>query len=193
MSQPVKFYDGNVARELGGQYVDAGAKAGQKSGRWYFPVGASATELVLVQNRLYFVPVLLHRRRIPSQIGVYVSTAGGVGTVFRFGIYADNEGDPATLLEQGSMGVAAATGTKFAALTQPRDPGMYWLGLVQQGDATGAGVRSTSIASPLVGAIGAAGGSPGYHYAGTVAGALSSITAGSVNESPTVPAIGLKL
>lgn len=192
--QPVKFYDGNVVRvPRSGEYVDAASRPGQRSGRWVAPPGTGSVDVTPVRDTLYFVPVLIHRRRMPAQIGAFAVGSGLPGTIFRFGLFADNDGSPTTLLSQGTVSVGATSGTKALDLTEALDPGMYWLGMVMQGAADGVIVRGASGSNPLVNALSPASGPAGYQYGGSITGSLFSIRVNQVTQATEVPAVMLKL
>ena len=196
MSQPIKFYDGSKAREpRAGEYVDAAVMPGQRAGRWYLQ-GANTT-LTTVADRAYAVPILIHRRRAPAQIGVRVSNAGAVGAVLRLGIYTDADGTPGSLVvDAGTTSAEVATYATISMGSTILDAGMYWLIVVSQGaPATQPSLRASSVANPLVGIKSLGNVSDaGYYMNGSWTGALPAVWGvSSLFDSASAPSVGLML
>lgn len=197
MAVQIKHYDGSRTPTVPrpGEYVDAAPVAGQQSGRWYSTGGPNANTLVLVNDRLYLCPIIIHRRRAPQAIGINVGTAGSVGALLRFGIYLDNDGTPSTVAVQAGTVSGEATGTPQIIINTPLEPGMYWLGIASQGaPTTPPTVRAISgIGNPLVG-LNATGnlGASGYYSTATISGAFPALGA-SLADAPISPSVLLKM
>lgn len=193
MSQRVKHYDGNTVRDLT-TYVDAPPLLGQRAGRWYGPTGASTT-LLVINDRLYLSPFVLQRRRLPAAIGVYVNTVGSAGALLRFGIFADSDGTPTTLVEDCGTVTAETTGMRSKTPTKVLDPGLYWLGVVSQGaPATAPVLRSVSSGNLMVGLVNPGNlYSSGYYNSSGVAGALATLNTTSMVDAVNAPATMLQM
>jgi hypothetical protein len=193
MSQNVKFYDGNTVQTRK-EFVDAAPMVGQQSGRWYGPAGSTANVLLMVNDRLYLQPFVVQRRRIPVAIGVNVAGGGSAGALLRFGIFADADGIPTTLVIDAGTVAATSVSVASASLSTLLEPGLYWLAIAAQGaPATAPTVRNVaSFGNPLVGMSNAGNlGIPGYHATAVVGGALA--TLGAISDTDKVPSILLKL
>ena len=100
-------------------------------------------------DRLHYFPVILSAGTV-DRIGCEVTTLQA-GATLRMGIYFDDDGFPGNLLAEATSGAdqypldAATTGVRTAAISAviPRN-GLYWLAVVQQGNATSAGIMGWS-------------------------------------------------
>jgi hypothetical protein len=89
-----------------------------------------------VHQRVYYTPILIDSTtsfdRLAFQSG---STFLGTATV-RLGIFANSNGNPATLiLDAGTVSVTAASTVYEITISQSLDAGFYWLAFCQQGTA----------------------------------------------------------
>jgi len=107
--------------------------------------------------RVFLSPIWIPRAMTVSRLSFNVITAGGGGTRFRFGLYADNGVTPAggALLEDSGDLDATVTGVKTLTFATPRKlaRGFIW-GFVETEDAVIAMTCSTSTNATLFTDIG---------------------------------------
>lgn len=111
----------------GGDYFRSGYYSFGTVGNGATTTGASALDV------MYARPFLVPVRRAFDRIGVNCTT-GGTGTI-RFGIYADDGGQPGSLLLDAGTVTSTGTGAKEVTISQTLDPGVWWLATVAQGSA----------------------------------------------------------
>lgn len=111
-----------------------------RSGEWTSVNQASATQL-LTNGRETCFPIVIDQDRTLVEMGVMVvTTAGGTGSLFRFGVRADDSvpGYPGALLLDAGTAATTATGYQsVTGLTLPmRANRTYWISGTQQGNPT---------------------------------------------------------
>lgn len=110
--------------------VSAGPRV--QSGLWRLPEVSFSNQTPPL-NRLWFVPVYLHRAQAWDGVGVQVIT-GAVGGTVRMGLYADNDGYPGDLIvDAGSVAASTNGVTITAAIDEDLGTGLYWPAAVVQG------------------------------------------------------------
>lgn len=95
----------------------------------YYSAGKSQTggTLAMTENRAYFLPFYVARFVTLDQIGLEVTT-GVAATTVRLGIYkGNNRGAPGTVLLSASTVDSSTAAFKTVAITQPVEPGLYYL------------------------------------------------------------------
>lgn len=102
---------------------------------WYTIAGAAGnTTRSPNDGQGWFTPVVIGRTITVDRLGIE-TTAGGAGSVLRFGIYADDGfGRPlGGLVVDGGTADSSGTGDVTVTISQVLQPGIYWLCLVRQG------------------------------------------------------------
>jgi len=127
-------------------------------GVWHLPytIGRASGGLALTADRLYAVPLCVHRDITISHLAVEVTALAG-GTSVRVGLY-NNDGvnftaAGATLLNNGGTASSAANGIKSIAVAQVLTKGYYWLACISDGTPS---IRYHRVAGHVLG-IGASG------------------------------------
>jgi len=86
-------------------------------------------------GNLCYTPIYVYSSTTYERIGIYVTAAGGVGSLARLGIYEDNGGVPGDLvLDAGTVSIAS-TGHKLITINQTLQ-GKYWLAYVADDTAS---------------------------------------------------------
>jgi len=106
------------ALNVNGQNV-APSILGQAAGDWIQPPGTIAGTYLGANNTMYFTPIYIQPGRSIANFSTNVQTAGAAGATLRFGIYADNNGVPGTLIADAGTVVTTATGTVSIAGGSP--------------------------------------------------------------------------
>lgn len=94
-----------------------------------YPIGTTAIgTLTMTANRSYATGVYVPYGASIDRVAVEVTTAGGAGSVIRFGLYADSNGAPGALISDDGTVDSATTGFKedtvaYTSLTA----GLYWI------------------------------------------------------------------
>lgn len=152
----------------------------------------SGASSAMNNNRLYYVPIIIHKRVTITAIGInHAATAAGAGSVVRLGIYNSSNSLPSTLLlDAGTVATDTAAGQKFVTISQVLDPGMYWLAAVAQ---TVSGTPTFSTGTPSMVVSDTANVTSGTKFEAGVTGTLpSSATPGASNTtSPPVIFLGI--
>jgi hypothetical protein len=198
MPQKIRHYANDaVTIPRPGEFTNAAAEPGQRTGRW-FPQATDAQSFTMIADRLYLVPIVLHRRRIIQKIGAVVPILGAAGSLLRYGIYADSDGTPVTrILDAGTVpaDVSVHTRRTITLTGVVLDEGMYWLGVVSQGGpATQPSLRAVKEGNPLCGIFGTDNFQcSGYYMAAAVPGALPATLATNVVDSVITPVAAIQL
>lgn len=114
-------------------------------------IGTLASALGSIQlgnANLYFVPIIIDRPITLTALSINVMTAGTAGSVFRLGIYTDNNGSPSNLIIDAGTVDTSSTGLKSASVSQTLTPGRYWFAGAQQGAPTTT-ATVTFVTSPV--------------------------------------------
>lgn len=107
--------------------------------------GISETNVTVTINRLYFLPFYIPVAATYSGVGLYRAGAGGN---IRFGLYADNSGEPSALIEDfGELGTGSS-GNQSKTFSRSLTAGWYWFGVVF---ANADSVQSTDNVTALLG------------------------------------------
>ena len=94
-----------------------------------FALAVTGGGSALTQNTAYAVPFSLATAQTLANIGTIVQTAGGSGSVCRFGIYNDSSGYPGSLVADfGTVATVTGSGTHavISSLSQLLPAGIYW-------------------------------------------------------------------
>jgi len=93
------------------------------------PLGvATTTNSAITANRLYMMPVMIPYDMTAVALALRVTT-GAAGNA-RMGLYADNQGNPGSLLLDAGAVDTATAGLLELTLSQPLVAGVYWLAVV---------------------------------------------------------------
>jgi hypothetical protein len=110
------------------------------TGLWYSPMGALAPTLVMVENKLYAIPIEFPRAVTIAAIGVEITVVGAASSVIRLGIYDDEAGVPTSLLvDAGTINgtvLFSSTPGQVTGLSTVCGPGRVWLAAVSQAQAS---------------------------------------------------------
>lgn len=119
--------------------------AGLYAGSFVFPDANRPTVLIgghgvttvaagnMVANRLYIVPVFVHRSTTITKIQARVTT-GVASTAVRIGIYADSGNKPGTLVVDGGTASTVTSSTDAQVTVNVTiGPGLYWMAAVFNG------------------------------------------------------------
>ncbi len=85
-------------------------------------------------DRLYYVPIFVPEQTIYDRIGVEMTDNGGVGSVFRMGIYKWSAGVPGALVLDAGTVDAASNGQKLITISQELPRGYYYIAYISDGD-----------------------------------------------------------
>jgi hypothetical protein len=110
------------------------------TGLWYSPLGALAPTLVMVENKLYAIPIEFPSAVTITKIGVEITVVGAASSVIRLGIYSDVAGIPTSLLvDAGTINgtvLFSTTPGQVTGLSTVCGPGRVWLAAVSQAQAS---------------------------------------------------------
>ena len=122
----------------GGVWFQPRPTLAMKTGRYYSatPGSVYSGNTAWPQGTLRLVPRYIAAPVTLTKISLGVGTAGQSGAVLRFGIYADNGGDPGALIIDGGTAAADVSGVAEVTINQPLKPGFYWFAAVPQNCAT---------------------------------------------------------
>ena len=98
-------------------------------------IAVTGSGAALTQNTAYALPFSLAEPVTITSIGTNVATAGGTGSVCRFGLYQDSSGYPgALILDAGTVPTVTGsqTLTFVTGLSQALTPGVYWVVIAPQ-------------------------------------------------------------
>lgn len=96
-----------------------------KTGRAYGPIGQLATYANLSANTIYYYPVVIDQQAaVTALVWGKITNIAGNGIM---GVYADNNGQPGSMIFQtGGLSLLSAGALQFA-VSQNLAPGLYWL------------------------------------------------------------------
>ena len=115
------------------------------------PMSTTAVQTVaLTLNRSYATAIYVPSGSSIDRVAIEVTSAGGTGSVVRFGLYTDSDGKPGSkLFDAGTVDTAASTGFKELTVSwRNLDGGWYWILTVPQ---VGTGPTVRQPAAPMSG------------------------------------------
>lgn len=171
-TSPASFSYANLTM-IGAPIPGAGVISGSYSVAATNP--GSGTSNAQGNNTLRVCPWYLPNPVTIIRMGCEVTVIGGVGSLFRIGIYADNGNlQPGTLLLDAGTVVTDVVGVPEVTTSLALQPGLYWIGGALQNAASQPTVVTNSVSSfyppTTTFPVGAA--TVGWVHNGTVSGAL---------------------
>lgn len=156
---------------------------------------ATGTTLMAV-GAMYLRPFLVPVRRAFDRIGLNISGAGVSGALVRLGIYTDGGGYPNALVVDAGTVAADTSGAKEAVISQTLDPGVYWLAVACQAQASTCTSYAAATSVPYYAtgtAPATAAGAVRYSTgSGVVTGALPSDASAAAVSTSACPALMLR-
>lgn len=109
---------------------------GWSSGEWSNGYIAADARAPAEANAMFLFPFPIHEDMTLTGIGAYPATAGSAGSVFRMGLYTDNNGTPdALILDAGTIDGTSNT-IQTITISQAVTQGIIWVAGVAQGSPT---------------------------------------------------------
>jgi len=125
---------------------------GYRPGAWYRSHVADSAAVVMVPDRLYLVPLLIHEHVEIDRIGVDCAVGTGGASSARMGIYRrGRDGLAGTLLIDAGTVDTQTAGAKELACQRILAPGGYWLALVTDGAPHLRRVAESTLTNTLAG------------------------------------------
>lgn len=166
--------------------VIAGVPAMPMKSSWFYGTGVDFSNNVnaWTLSVARAVPFQVLKPCTLAEIGLNLNQAGDAGSVFRVGLFSDNDGSVGTILEQGTIDGTLANYQKFTSSYQLVPGVVYWAAVVWQGGtSTSPSCVSCARGIPYIGVPS----TPG-NTSNNVS--LSFTAAGAFTSNPTITASG---